>query len=78
MVGVTFTIKRRIGKIGEKVGYGFTKELNIVEWNEAKPKYDIREWDENHERMTRGITLTKDEAQALYHLLRGEFEDVEV
>ena len=23
---------------------GYTKEINLVSWNGAKPKYDIRSW----------------------------------
>ena len=30
----------------------------MVRWNGAAAKYDIREWDEHHEQMRRGVTLT--------------------
>ena len=51
---------------------GWRKELNFVSWNEREPKYDIREWDPEHNRMAKGITLTKEEAVALYELLKEE------
>ena len=43
----------------------WTKEINVVAWNGGKPKIDVRDWDENHERMSRGITLTEDQAMKM-------------
>jgi hypothetical protein len=40
---------------------GWTKEVNIVSWNGRVPKIDIREWDEAHEKMGKGVTLSRDE-----------------
>lgn len=50
---------------------GWTKEVNIICWNKRTPKIDIREWDENHEKMSKGITLTKEELKKLKELLIG-------
>jgi hypothetical protein len=50
---------------------GWTKEVNIISWNNRKPKVDIRDWDEAHEKMGKGITLTKDELVKLKELLNG-------
>lgn len=44
---------------------GWSKELNLVSWNGANAKYDIREWDEKHERMSRGVTFSEEEAISL-------------
>ena len=40
---------------------GYTKEINLVSWNGAEPKYDIRNWHPGRERSGKGITLTKEE-----------------
>ena len=40
---------------------GWSKEVNIVSWNEDPAKLDIRDWSKDHEKMSRGITLTADE-----------------
>ena len=45
------------------------KELNKISWNGAAPKYDIRDWAPDHEKMGKGITLTKEEAEKLKELL---------
>ena len=44
---------------------GWTKELNLVSWNNAEPKYDIREWSPEHDKMGKGITLIEEELHAL-------------
>lgn len=48
---------------------GWRKEVNLVSWNEREPKYDIREWAPDHERMGKGVTLTKDEMVLLKEAL---------
>lgn len=49
---------------------GWTKEINLVSYNDAPPKYDIRTWDPKHEKMGKGITLTKEELTQLESILR--------
>jgi hypothetical protein len=65
---IDFEITEHIGVIAEHPT-GWTKELNIVKWGDREPKYDIRDWDEEHERMSRGLTLTEEEARKLHKLL---------
>ena len=45
-----------------KSNNGWTRELNVISWNGSAPKFDIRERDPLHEKMTKGITFTKAEA----------------
>lgn len=70
---INYEIKEHIGIISENKN-GWTKELNLVSWNDNDPKYDIRDWDPKHEKMSRGITLTEEEAYELSIILSGEFE----
>jgi hypothetical protein len=65
---VTFEIARRIGVIAEG-SKGWKKELNLVSWNGREPKLDIREWAEDHQKMGKGVTLTREEGAALRDLL---------
>ena len=64
-----FKITKHIGTL-EKTGSGWTKELNLVSWNGKEPKYDIRDWSEDHDRMSRGITLTENQMRVLVELLK--------
>lgn len=48
---------------------GWRKELNLISWNGAAPKYDIRDWSQEHEKMGKGITLTNEEVIQLKDIL---------
>ena len=39
--------------------------MNLVSWNEREPKYDLRDWNEEHDKMGKGVTLTKEELEKL-------------
>ena len=56
---------------------GYTKEINLVSWNGADPKYDIRNWHPGRERCGKGITLSEEEAHALMDALKEVFGDEE-
>lgn len=60
-----------VDKVGVIAGYptGWSKELNIISWNGGNPKFDIRDWDQEHEHMSRGVTLHEKEAVKLMELL---------
>ena len=51
---------------------GYTKEINLISWNGNEPKYDIRSFSLNREKCGKGITLTADEAAALFKALQKE------
>jgi hypothetical protein len=68
MADIKFEIKEELGVLSESAK-GWTKELNLISWNGAEAKYDLRDWSPNHEKMGKGITLTADEVQELYKLL---------
>ena len=48
---------------------GWQREVNIVRWNEGKPKLDIRDWGPNHEKVGKGISLNSEEVAILKELL---------
>jgi hypothetical protein len=61
---IEFHVARRIAVLGPS-GKDWSMELNLVGWNGREPKLDIRTWDPSHERMGKGIALTRDEAEKL-------------
>ena len=71
MADIKYEIKKKIGVISEGKK-GWKKELNLISWNNKEAKYDIRDWNEDHSKMGKGITLNKDEAVKLIELLKGE------
>ncbi|MGI6257221.1 MAG: YdbC family protein [Anaerovoracaceae bacterium] len=65
---LTFKIEEHLGIINS-YKTGWNKELNLVTWNNGTPKYDIRDWDPEHEHMSRGITLHADEMRKLRSMI---------
>lgn len=68
MAEIKYEVVEHIGVLSES-SRGWTKELNLVSWNDHKPKYDIREWAPNREKMGKGITLKTEEMETLKMLL---------
>jgi len=66
-----YEIIKHIGVLSES-GKGWRKELNLISWNGKEPKYDLRDWSPNHEKMGKGITLTKDELEKLRDFILKE------
>ena len=52
-------------------------ELNRISWNGREPKYDLRRWASNHEKMGKGITLTDAELLKLCDVLAKEKEYID-
>ena len=70
MAELKYEITKHIGVLSEG-SKGWTKEINLVSWNDREPKYDIREWSPDHEKMGKGITLTDEEVEILKELLNN-------
>lgn len=74
MSEIEFAITQHLGVLGE-ASKGWKKELNMVSWNKREPKFDLRDWDPGHEKMGKGITLTREEALALRRILNETLVD---
>lgn len=68
MADIKYDIVEELGVLSESAK-GWTKELNLISWNDGAPKYDIRDWAPEHEKMGKGVTLSKEEVKALYKIL---------
>ena len=65
---IKYEIIEELGVLSESAK-GWTKELNLISWNRGAPKYDIRDWAPEHEKMGKGVTLSEEEAKALHKIL---------
>ncbi|PGT75019.1 MULTISPECIES: YdbC family protein [Bacillaceae] len=70
MANIKFDIQQNLGIISEGAK-GWKKEFNLISWNGRDPKYDIRDWDEQHDKMGKGVTLSKEEVIQLREILNG-------
>lgn len=69
-----FEIVKSIAVLSTEKRSGWTKELNLISFNDAAPKYDLRSWDSNHVKMGKGVTLSKDEMREL----KKAIEDLDI
>lgn len=70
MADIKFEIIETIGVLSESAK-GWKKELNLISWNGREPKYDLRDWSDKHEKMGKGVTLSKEEVASLKKLLEN-------
>lgn len=70
MANIKYEITEEIGRLSDS-SRGWTRELNFISWNDRAPKYDLRDWAPDHEKMGKGITLSKEELKALRDILNG-------
>ena len=68
MSDIKYEIIKKIGVLSTSAS-GWTKELNLISWNDREAKYDLRDWSADGSKMGKGVTLTKEELLALKELL---------
>ena len=68
---VTFEIVKTIAVLRPANENGWTREVNLVSWNGAEAKVDVRDWNADHSKMSKGITLTIDEGKKLAEFLQA-------
>jgi Uncharacterized protein conserved in bacteria len=70
MAEIKYEIIKSKGILSESTK-GWKKELNLISWNDRDPKYDLRDWDQEHEKMGKGITLSEEELVKLKEILNS-------
>ena len=70
MAEIKYEIVKNIGVLSKSAS-GWAKELNLISWNDRDPKYDLRDWSADHEKMGKGVTLSAEELSALKVLLNS-------
>lgn len=78
MSDVKFEIKKTVGVVSSNEKSKWQKELNLISWSGKEPKYDLRDWDPEHEKMGKGVTLTEKELRSLYDILSKMFKEDEL
>ncbi|GGB46996.1 hypothetical protein GCM10011409_25650 [Lentibacillus populi] len=71
MADLKYEILKTVAVLSESPK-GWTKELNLISWNGRDPKYDIRDWAPNKEKMGKGVTLTEEELANLKKALADQ------
>jgi hypothetical protein len=76
MADISYDILKNYGVLSEEKS-GWKKELCLVSWNGRAPKFDIRDWAPGHEKMGKGVTLTREEAAKLTEYLTAALAEGE-
>jgi len=82
MTEFTYNVEKHIATLGKSESGNITTELNLISYNGATAKIDIRKWDRTKDKMLKGVTLTNGEAyklkKALEDLFAFEIEETTV
>ena len=70
MTEIKYEILKTIGVLSTS-NSGWAKELNLISWNDREPKYDLRDWSADKSKMSKGVTLSREELLALKQLLNS-------
>ncbi len=68
MAEIKYEIKETLGILSEN-NKGWSKEINLISWNDREAKFDVRDWSPEHEKMGKGVTLSKEELIKLKEIL---------
>lgn len=68
MAKFKYEVKKNIGKLSTNRS-GWNREINMVSWNDNPAKLDIRDWAPEHEKMSKGVSLSYEEASILREIL---------
>jgi len=68
MPDIKYELTKEIGVLSEN-SKGWSKEINMVSWNDREAKYDIRDWSVGREKMDKGVTLSAEEVKKLREIL---------
>ncbi|MGI6298885.1 MAG: YdbC family protein [Saccharofermentanales bacterium] len=64
-----YELIRTFGVLSTNQRNGWSREVNLVSWNDARPKIDIRDWAPDHSKMGKGVSMTTEEVAVLREVL---------
>ena len=70
---ITYDVVEHIGTV--PTNSAWEVQINSISWNHAPAKYDIRKWNSETDKMSKGISLTEDELRGVYEILKEMYED---
>lgn len=63
----SYNIIRNLAVLSQRGSWNL--ELNLISWGGRPATYDLRKWSPDHSKMSKGISLTKSEIDALAEYL---------
>ena len=65
---VSYLIQEHLGVLSTSKT-GWNREVNLVSWNDRPSKLDIRDWNPEHTKMSKGLTFNGSEVAFLKEFL---------
>ena len=75
MAEITYEIKEKVGVLADNGAW--ETQINLISWNHGAPKYDIRKWNVETGKMSKGISLNEDELLTLRDIQNEQFGEEE-
>lgn len=67
MSDFSYNIVRNLAVLSQRGNWNL--ELNLISWGGRPATYDLRKWSPDHSKMSKGISLSKSELDALAEYL---------
>lgn len=65
-----YNIDQALGILSQSEDGKYTTEVNMISYNDKRPKLDIRRWNKKDGKMLKGVTLSWEETQKLVEILQ--------
>lgn len=65
MADFKFDIKKTVFSVPSDTD-GWNLELNLISWSGREPKWDLRKWQDDREKMGKGCSMSEDEVVLLF------------
>ena len=66
----SYNIDQALGILAQSEDGKFTTEVNMISYNNTRPKLDIRRWNRKEGKMLKGVALNWEETQKLLEILQ--------
>ena len=70
MGALSYNIDQALGILSQSEDGKYTTEVNMISYNDKRPKLDIRRWNKKDGKMLKGVALSWEETQKLVEILQ--------
>lgn len=70
MGAFSYNIDQKLGILAQSEDGKYTTEVNMISYNKARPKLDIRRWNQEEGKMLKGVALNWEETQKLLEIIQ--------
>ena len=72
---VPYIMVEHLATVTEYAGGDYALELNLISFDGAPAKFDLRKWDKRANRMLKGVTLSNEEAKIVVNAIAKKLQN---